>query len=60
MFTEKTESNDDRPSYHVYLYGEYEGPVDNEEVYGFLGNLSKNYNGEPVSFSLNKDVNILI
>ena len=59
MFTAKKAVDDTRTSYPVYLYGEYTEPVvEPKETYEFFGKLSKEYDGNAVSFNVYKEVNI--
>ena len=59
LFTAKKAENDTRTSYPVYLYGEYTEPVEEtKETYEFYGKLSKEYDGNAVSFNVYKEVNI--
>ncbi|MGN1041001.1 MAG: bacterial Ig-like domain-containing protein, partial [Candidatus Fimimonas sp.] len=56
LFTAKV-NDDARPSYPVYVYGEYTEPVEEtKEVYEFFGKLSKDYDGSAVSFNMYKEV----
>ena len=53
MFTAKKAVDDTRTSYPVYLYGEYTEPVvEPKETYEFFGKLSKEYDGNAVSFNV--------
>lgn len=59
MFTAKKAVDDTRTSYPVYLYGEYTEPVvEPKETYEFFGKLSKEYDGNAVSFNVYKEVNV--
>ena len=59
MFTAKKAVDDTRTSYPVYLYGEYTEPVvEPKEAYEFFGKLSKEYDGNAVSFNVYKEVNV--
>ena len=59
MFTAKKAVDDTRTSYPVYLYGEYTEPVvEPKETYEFFGKLSKEHDGNAVSFNVYKEVNI--
>ncbi len=58
LFTAKSANEDERPSYPVYLYGEYVEVVEPTETYDFYNKLSKAYDGEAVSFNIYKDVYI--
>ena len=59
LFTAKKAENDTRTSYPVYLYSEYTEPVEEtKETYEFYGKLSKEYDGNAVSFNVYKEVNI--
>ena len=59
MFTAKKAVDDTRTSYPVYLYGEYTEPVvEPKETYEFFGKLSKEHDGNAVSFNVYKEVNV--
>ncbi|MGM9972408.1 MAG: bacterial Ig-like domain-containing protein [Anaeroplasmataceae bacterium] len=59
MFTAKSVDDDQRESYSVYLYSKYTEPVEEtKEVYEFNSKLTKDYDGNAVSFNIYKDVTI--